>query len=409
MHKEISSFDSMNILLATEVIVPGGAEAFVLRLSKAYMDKGHSVVVFGFYEEQGDSSIADIIAPGVKVIWAKYPVPALLRKLDGLLFRLKIDRSFRNYFVKRSLTCAVKQHGIEVIHSHLLKVDAICLNVGAEQNIPVVTTIHGDYLQFFNKSKAGIPIPLLNYKPKAAANLAALKKVVCISDKQMAFFDEVFPAETAGKLTKIYNGYQGRKPVGNTSAIRADMGIKDGDFVYGMVSRGIAEKGWQTAIDAFLMLGMNDAYLVFVGDGEYLSSLKAKYKNNRQIHFTGNSSTPLDLINIFDVALLPSVYASESLPTVVIEYLYCGKPVIASDAGEISNMLHVDEKDAGIIIPIKEGEISITEIKDAMKCYKTDKNLYLLHSKHTAICFKQFDMDRCIHNYMDVYNTAIKA
>jgi glycosyltransferase involved in cell wall biosynthesis len=397
----------MNILLATEVIVPGGAEAFVLRLSRAFMDRGHSVFVFGFYEEQGDSNIANIIAPGVKVIWAKYPFPSFLRKLDGLLFRLKIDRSFRNYFVKRSLTRAVKQHNVEIMHSHLLKVDEMCLKVGAEQRVPVVATIHGDYLQFFNKSKAGIPIPILNYKLKAAANLISLKKVVCISDKQIAFFNEIFSKETAGKLTKIYNGYQGKKPDDNASATRAEMGIIDTDFVYGMVSRGIAEKGWKTAIDAFLMLDAADTHLVLVGEGEYLSGLKGKYKDNKQIHFTGNTGTPLDLINIFDVALLPSVYASESLPTVVIEYLYLGKPVIASDAGEIKNMLHVGEQEAGIIVPIKEGVISAEEISMAMRRYRAERDLYLLHSKHTDVCFRQFDMDKCIHRYMDVYNAAI--
>lgn len=397
----------MNILLATEVIVPGGAEAFVLRLSKAFKDKGHSVVVFGFYEDQGDSSIATAIAPGVELVWAKYPMPVFLRKIDGLLFRLKIDRSVRNYFVKRSLKKLVKERKVEIMHSHLLKVDAMCLKVGAELDIPVVTTIHGDYLQFYNKLRSGIPIPLLNYSKKAATNLKDVKKIVCISDKQLAFFDAVFPGQTGGKLTKIYNGYQGKPPSDNKSAMRAKLGIKSTDFVYGMVSRGIAEKGWQTAIDALLALEGNDNHLVLVGDGEYLTGLKEQYKNNRQIHFTGNSSSPLEWIDIFDVALLPSVYASESLPTVVIEYLYCGKPVIASDAGEISNMLQVAERQAGIIIPIKDGQISAAEVKTAMIRYKTDKTLYKNHSSNTAVCFEQFDMDKCINRYMNIYTEAI--
>jgi len=399
----------MNILLATEVIVPGGAEAFVLRLSKAFQDRGHSVVVFGFYENQGDSNIARIIAPSVEVVWAKYPFPALLQKVDGLLFRLKIDNSVRNYFVKRSLKKLIKRQRTEVMHSHLLKVDAMCVQVGKELKVPVATTIHGDYLQFYNKTKNNIPIPLLHYKRKATENLIALKKVVCISDKQLAFFNEVFPAETKAKLTKIYNGYQSSKPAGSNTTMRQNLGFKDTDFVFGMVSRGIAEKGWQTAIDAFLMLGKENARLVFVGEGEHLTKLKNEYKDNDRIHFTGNSGSPLELINIFDVALLPSVYASESLPTVVIEYLFCGKPVIASDAGEISNMLQNEGRQAGIIVPIRDDTVSSQELCTAMKRYMNDSALYHEHSNNAAICFEQFDMDKCISSYMDVYKNAMNA
>lgn len=399
----------MNILLATEVIVPGGAEAFVLRLSKAFQERGHSVVVFGFYEDQGDSRIAGVIAPGVELVWAKYPFPALLQKVDGLLFRLRIDCSIRNYFVKRSLKKLIRRQHTEVMHSHLLKVDAMCVQVGKELDVPVVTTIHGDYLQFYNKTKNNIPIPLLHYKRKAAENLKALKKVVCISDKQLAFFNEVFPAETKAKLAKIYNGYQSAKPTGNATAMRQHLGIKATDFVFGMVSRGIAEKGWQTAIDAFLMLDQENTHLVFVGEGEHLTKLKNDYKDNNRIHFTGNSGSPLELINIFDVALLPSVYASESLPTVVIEYLFCGKPVIASDAGEISNMLQNEGRQAGIIVPIRDGAVSSQELGVAMKKYMNDSVLYSEHSNNAAICFEQFDMDKCISSYMDVYKNAMNA
>ncbi|MBS1689418.1 MAG: glycosyltransferase family 4 protein [Bacteroidetes bacterium] len=399
----------MNILLATEVIVPGGAEAFVLRLSKAYQDRGHSVVVFGFYEDQGDSNIARIIAPGVEVVWAKYPFPALLQKIDGLLFRLKIDSSVRNYFVRRSLKKLIRRQHTEVMHSHLLKVDAMCVQVGKELNVPVVTTIHGDYLQFYNKTKNNIPIPLLHYKRKAAKNLTALKKVVCISDKQLAFFNDIFSRETNTKLIKIYNGYQSAKPTGNGMATRQNLGIKDTDFVFGMVSRGIAEKGWQTAIDAFLRLAQDNTHLVLVGDGEHLTKLKNDYRDNNSIHFTGNSGSPLELINTFDVALLPSVYASESLPTVVIEYLFCGKPVIASDAGEISNMLQNEGRQAGIIIPIKDGAVSSQELYAAMERYMSDTVLYHEHSSNAATCFEQFDMDKCIGSYMDVYKNAINA
>src|SRR6185437_13149544 len=94
-----------------------------------------------------------------------------------------------------------------------------------------------------------------------------------------------------------------------------------------------------------LQLNTEKAHLVLVGESTYLQTLKNNFAQHQTIHFIGESKNPLEWVNIFDVGLLPSTYASESLPTVVIEYLCCNKPVIASDAGEIVNMIQCDGKD----------------------------------------------------------------
>jgi glycosyltransferase involved in cell wall biosynthesis len=144
-----------------------------------------------------------------------------------------------------------------------------------------------------------------------------------------------------------------------------------------------------------------------VGQSDYLDSLQQKYREHTNIHFVGHSDKPLDWINIFDVGLLPSTYASESLPTAVIEYLCCNKPVIASDAGEIRNMLQKDGQEAGIIIPIKNNDIENVLLVNAMQQYMDDKALYARHSANAAVCFKQFDMDECADKYLDLYVKAI--
>src|SRR4051812_45621328 len=100
-------------------------------------------------------------------------------------------------------------HKADIIHSHLLKTDNICLEIAQEQKIPVVTTVHGDYLQFYNKTQLHKPIPLLNYFEKAKYNLQRLSHIICISDRQISFFNHNFAELTRNKLSKIYNGYDG--------------------------------------------------------------------------------------------------------------------------------------------------------------------------------------------------------
>lgn len=397
----------MNIILASEVIHPGGAETFILRMAQALRKNGHNVSVFVFYNEMLNRELCRLIAPDVQIIPASIPASGIIRKIDSLLFRMKIDFSLRDIFIRKSLNRLIQQQKTEVIHSHLLKVDKLCLDVAAQHNIPVVNTIHGDYLQFFDKTKKGIPIPLLNYTIKAPYNLKRLAATVCISDKQIGFFQQNFAKETHGKISKIYNGYIGTVTE-QASVLKQQLGIKESDFVFGMVSRGIAEKGWQVAIDAFREINNSDAHLVLTGESEYLSSLKEKYQSETRIHFTGHSDNPINWINIFDAGLLPTTYPSESLPTVIIEYLFCNVPVIASDAGEIMNMTGQGKNPAGIIVPIEDGKVPAVKIAEAMRAYIVDKQLYAAHKANANNCYEMFDMGKCVDAYTDVYKHAQK-
>ncbi|MBN9484962.1 MAG: hypothetical protein BGO70_05425 [Bacteroidetes bacterium 43-93] len=395
----------MNILLATEVIHPGGAETFVLRLSRALQQAGHNVQIFIFYKTGFNEGLYKTFAPDVPLEFAAIPAEGLVSKIDSLFFKLKIDLSLRSIFIRKSLRRKIKEKRIQVIHSHLLKSDTICL-AAANDQIPVVTTIHGDYLQFYTKLHAGIAIPLLNYETRAANNLYRLAHIVCISDKQIRFFKEKFGAITKGKLSKIYNGYDGVPSI-VPSSLRQSLKIPEDHFVFGMVSRGIAEKGWEPAIEAFIKMQQQDTHLVLVGESDYLDSLKAKYAVHQNIHFIGHSDKPLDWIQMMNAGLLPTTYMSESLPTVIIEYLCCGIPVIASDAGEIANMIQLNGKQAGIIIPIRNNSVSVDELSNAMKLLATNPVEYDTYRANANYCYTQFDMNKCIEAYCTVYNDAI--
>lgn len=397
----------MNILLTTEVIHPGGAETFVLRLSSALQYAGHNVQILIFYKKGFNKKLYNLLAPDVPLSFAEIPAPSFLRKVDSFFLKSSTDYSIRDRFIKQTIKKIIEQNDIEVIHSHLLKVDRLCIEVAREKNIPVVTTIHGDYLQFFNKTRQQIPIPLVNYDRKALSNLKQLKKIVCISDKQIEFFNNNFSEDTKGKIVKIYNGYDGY-PEQARKTLRKRLNIQETDMVFGMVSRGIAEKGWEVAINAIQKLNNPHIHLVLIGESDYLVGLSEKYKSETQVHFIGHSDKPLDWITMMDVGLLPTTYASESLPTVIIEYLCCHIPSIASDAGEIINMLQINSKPAGIIVPIKNNSVSVDEVAAAMQRYITDAGLYATHKKNAILCYEQFDMNKCIESYLATYQDAIQ-
>lgn len=396
----------MNILITVETLVTGGAEVFSMRLSEA-LAQGDKVILYRFYEDYINPELTARLAPGVKLAFFHSPVDQILRKADSVLKKFKLDFSVRNYFIRRHLRNIIQENQIDIIHSNQFKVDYEVAKVATSLGIPVLVTIHGDYLKFWHQQ----PSPILNYKPKVFASLSRISQVACISDVQLAFFKtNILPRlSQTRELLKIYNGYSLDGIPEDGQKIRKRLGIGEGDFVFGMVSRGIPEKGWETLIQAFLAINDPKTHLVLVGESPYLTKLKERNKGLTNIHFVGFSANPVEYIYIFDVGLLPSVYGSESLPTVVIEYLFCGKPVVGSDVGEIRNMITEPEHGlAGMMLSVEQGKVDWLKLKECMERYLHDPVLLRNHGRIALLAAEKFHIATCRKAYRSAYENLIR-
>jgi glycosyltransferase involved in cell wall biosynthesis len=100
----------------------------------------------------------------------------------------------------------------------------------------------------------------------------------------------------------------------------------------------------------------SDYYLVVVGDGPLFKKLKKKVEeeNIRDVIFTGSRNDVENIIPSCDVLVLPSF--SESFGLVLIEALACGKPVIGSNVGGITEIIN---DDVGLLVnPTKVSSIA---------------------------------------------------
>jgi glycosyltransferase involved in cell wall biosynthesis len=175
-----------------------------------------------------------------------------------------------------------------------------------------------------------------------------------------------------------------------------------------MVSRGIREKGWEILIAAFQSLNLPHSRLLLVGDGDYIRHARRAVRDER-IVFAGNVHDPLSYITRFDVGCLPTSFSSESLPTVIIEYLCLGKPVIASDVGEIGTMLEArSHSPAGLLIQLGSTEQMIEEMKRALfRVYHetAQRRTWATNARNAAL---KFNMDDCAAAYLSIYNLALR-
>lgn len=390
----------MNILLLTETLHPGGAETFVVRLANALQARGHRVFLFVVHPGRTQQEIAASLHPSVRILNFQQKAARLRQKFDGLLCRLGIDFSLLQRDVSKALAAAIREHKISVVHSHLFKPDyyVACLNRKQLPPFRHVATHHGDYLLYRTQRPYGIR----QYGKKLAHTVASLQAMAVISTEQQKQFAELGRRFHPGlSVPPILNGYEVKD---ETPISRESLGIGAHDFVIGMVARGIPEKGWELLINAFLSLQLPDAQLVLVGAGPETDRLRLLHGQHKNIHFAGYTANTTGYIRLFDVGVLPSYYKAESLPTVIIEYLYCNKPVIATDIGEVRSMLQTETGAmAGLLLPLSDKMKMEADLADALQRLYQDRGLREQLASRAAAAFQKFDMQTCVARYEAIY------
>lgn len=391
----------MRILLITETLHVGGAETFVVRLANSLSAVGHKVAVAVFFDTIVNENLYNQFSDAIEIHLINTPVLSIRHKVDSLLFKLGIDYNNTYAYIQVALGKIIQDFLPDVVHTNLFKTDWVVTHLRKKGTYTFrhITTIHGDYSSFYNGEASA---KLQNIREKIRHSLALMHTIVCLCEEHEQFFLTHYPKETQGKLQIVYNGY---KPPNDhyMTRQRKDLGLPEGHFLFGMVSRGVEKKGWKNAVEAFLMADLpKDSSLVLVGQGPYLDELKQQISNPR-ILFAGFSPIPLEYIQHFDVCMLPTLFSYESLPTVVMEYLYCGKPVIATDVGEIRKMISDDKGNiAGRMLDFVDQQIEETQFVAAMEsvCSSKENNPF---EGIAQAAFQKFDMATCTQHYLNIY------
>ena len=384
----------MRILIVTETLTAGGAETFVIRLANA-LAADHMVTIAVLHGEMVHPALADRAAAGVKVERLELPAKRWLFRADTILRRIGLDWSAIRTIQHRWLSAIVRRSAPDVIHSHLLKADRVAADVCADCPGPRhVITLHGDYAPFLH----GHSDPqMLALEPRVAAIVAGVDGIAAICREQVDFVAARYPEATA-KTRLIYNGYAPWR-----AERVASMKQDDAVLTFGMVSRGVERKGWAKAVAAFATLPPGAARLVLVGEGPAIDRLRRETMPDG-VEFAGFSPDPVEWIERFDVALLPSEFPHESLPTVVMEYLFCGKAVIATDVGEIGAMMRTPDGGlAGTLLDYDGDRISTDQLAAAMRAYLDDPALRRRHAALAPAAFAKFDMGVCAAAYAALY------
>lgn len=126
---------------------------------------------------------------------------------------------------------------------------------------------------------------------------------------------------------------------------RVALGAAPGDFVFGSVTRLHDSKGNSYLVEAakLVLERRPDARFVIVGEGPLLPELEAQASAlglGDRLRFAGFAKDVAQVVSAFDVSLFPSLW--EGTPLTVFEALAMGKPIVATDADGLTDVLTHD-------------------------------------------------------------------
>ncbi|WP_174296817.1 glycosyltransferase family 4 protein [Sphingomonas bacterium] len=368
-----------HILIVTHGIFAGGAENFPIQLANALAGRGIIVSMMIFKTDDVNAEMRATLDPGVSIYEA-------------------------DWVLEHGCERFVRDIGCTLIHSHGVVGEMFFFDRCASVlPVPYVATLHGSYEA---SSSSDLPESVI------ARIVRNVDLFIYTADKNLKPL--LRHGVQPGRLVKMINAM----PVDEApfSLTRAEMGIAQDAVVFTLVARGIREKGWSTAIDAFKAVRKRNPHramhLCLVGEGEEPDRLGPLHADDRSISFLGFQLRIHGLYRMTDVAIVPTRFAGESFPLCIIQALQAAVPVIATDVGEIASMLRNGGTTGGVVV--EDGRLDRWfagrfDRRFAKAMHRlVDEGLRKRLGSGAGVLGGRYDMDGLTGQYVDLYEDVFR-
>ena len=362
-----------NIMVSTMGFYPGGAEILPIRLVNEFKRLGLAVILLS----------ADL-----------NPCE------DGVRRMLRNDVPLIETSNVEAMKAIIKDFGVEVLNTHQwhiqkypLQVPDVFARLSAH-----VASLHG----------------MIEHGEAFGATVEQLRKAddsvttwVYTAEKNLVPFSQFgLYNKSSKRFAKMPNGMQ---PSQIFQIPRSDMSIPEEAFVLCCVSRAIPEKGWAEMIlavgHARTLSGL-DIRLILVGNGpvydDYCRSGKPDF-----VYLAGFSENSVGHYAAADMGIMLTKFKSESFPLTIVDCLFAGKPYIASDVGDIKNMLTIGDKVAGEVIKLENWEIPIKKAAQVISDFAIDKQKYKNSLELVSELASRYRIDVVAQEYINIFKRDV--
>jgi glycosyltransferase involved in cell wall biosynthesis len=314
----------------------GGAGVLALRGARALDPE---VAVATIMTGGGGRLLDEAVASGLEVL------------VDPSLREVIAPRS--DLLALRQLEGAFRQRRFDVVHTHCAKAGAVGRLAARRAGVSrIVHTFHGFPFHEFQSAARRQAYVSIERRLGRITDVA-----LCVGGgvAAEAIRRQLIAPERVRTIGVAVDGpdrgrasMSARLPQARERA-RLALGLPADATVVGAVGRLTYQKAPEDFIAAVQELGRPDVIGVWVGGGELAERVgrRARRLSGPRVILAGERADVLGLLPAFDVFALPSRY--EGLPTVVVEAMICGVPVVATAVNAVPDLVVPGE--TGLLVP----------------------------------------------------------
>ena len=361
---------------------PGGIGYYVLALSKKLHERGHEITVI---TRGPPYKTVKRVIDGMDVFYVNF--------LPIYPFHVWVHGVFVNRLIK-SL-----EPELTLIHLHSPITPAI------KTSLPVITTVHtpmkvdAKYHEIFNLYSLAERAQSMVFSPPIESKLFRLSNKVTAVSSSVAKELEEYGLDP-NKVTVVKNGVDEKTfaPVQN----------KNHDEKYVLYTGGLrARKGLFDLIEcAKYVCNVNPSVkFVICGKGPFLQKLRKKVRLMNiedKMVFLGyvDRNKLLQTYQNATIQVVPSHY--EGMPTVILEGMSCGLPVVATDIG--GNNEVISSGSNGFLVPPKSPKILAETI---LKLLDDDRLRKRIGKAARDTIDESYTWDKIANNIQDCYESIL--
>ncbi len=250
-------------------------------------------------------------------------------------------RSKWDIYKLRGLVSLLRRERFDVLHAHKFGSNVWCSVLGRACGVPVILAHEHTW------SYTGNPMRMV-LDGQLVGRLATRFIAVSARDAERMIALEHVPAE---KVIVMPTAYIPRTQTGSLD-LRRELGLEPATPLIGVAAVLRPQKALSVLIEAHaqVLKRVPDAHLVIAGDGECrveLEELTAALGLSARVHFLGRRDDVEAIIADVDVAALSSDF--EGLPLFVFECMANSTPLVATDVGGLSEVVHSGVN--GVLVP----------------------------------------------------------
>lgn len=335
------------------------------------------------YADTSKFSLTVVLPKGSALLEHLRGTPAALIEVDGLY-----DRSFSRADV-RLLTKLFRSRDFQLIHSH----GALSARIAAKRcRLPVIYTRHS----VFDLPGYATRFPVRQLQGFLNNRLADGVIAVSPAAKELL----VATGSDPRKIRVIFNGVPPVPP--GEPVFRRRYGLKDDDFVLGIVARLEPVKGHSDLLQALKLLPPFVKVLI-AGTGSAAQALRQEAQGMEdRVFFCGFVEDVPGLMNSLDLQVNAS-YGTEATSMALLEGFSLGLPAVVSDFG--GNPYVVEDGVNGLIFPARNP----AALADAIRRIAEDPALCTHLSEGARKSYaERFRVQQMVRQTEDYYTEVLK-